>query len=170
MKSKINWQGDAEVSSRNVNSTNRFACSVFIVKLFCQEGQLDYVTLQSKKEVLLCLPMAMEKHRVWLDILMPRWSCSAEALYSQTPLGNKAWTVQCWMCPNSQLRKRDPNKQLSFSSHQYKWSLPHLPTKFPFHRFMHRSLRAPVAFSPRVWTLQKKKQYLTKWSLCWREQ
>lgn len=40
--------------------------------LVCLEGRLEYVTQQSKMEVLLQLPVAMEKHPVMTDILMQR--------------------------------------------------------------------------------------------------
>lgn len=49
--------------------------SVLVEMLVCLEGWLEYVTQQSKMEVLLQLPVAMEKHRVMTDILMQRWGC-----------------------------------------------------------------------------------------------
>lgn len=49
--------------------------SVLVEMLVCLEGRLEYVTQQSKMEVLLQLPVAMEKHPVMTDILMQRWGC-----------------------------------------------------------------------------------------------
>jgi len=49
--------------------------SVLVEMLVCLEGRLEYVTQQSKMEVLLQLPVAMEKDRVMTDILMQRWGC-----------------------------------------------------------------------------------------------